>query len=63
MNIEQIKNKLKDQKILEDKIKKYTLLIDDKMNEQGALFFVSIGGGKEIKIVLSSPDHTAFLKD
>lgn len=62
MNIQIIQEKLKSQQLLDTTIKKYTLLIDDKMNEQGALFFVPLGG-KEVKIVIPSPFHQDFLKD
>ena len=62
MNIQIIQDKLKALQLLDSKIQKYTLLIDDKMMEQGALFFVPLGG-KEIKIVIPAPTHQVFLKD
>lgn len=61
MNIQIIQDKLRAQNLLETKILKYTLLIDDKMSEQGALFFIPLGN-KEIKIVLPAPSHQDFLK-
>lgn len=63
MNIQVIQHKLKAQQLLDSKIQKFTLLIDEKMNEQGALFFVPLGNNKEIKIVIPSPLHDVFLAD
>ncbi|MCA5004912.1 hypothetical protein [Sphingobacterium bovistauri] len=62
MNIQTIQEKLKSQQLFDSIIQKYTLLIDEKMIEQGALFFVPLGG-KEIKIVLPAPLHKDFLAD
>lgn len=62
MNIQLIQEKLKAQQLLDSIIKKYTLLIDEKMNEQGALFFIPLGS-KEIKIVLPSPFHQDFMRE
>ena len=62
MNIQIIQDKLKAQQLLDSKIQKYTLLVDEKMNEQGALFFVPLGKG-EIKIVIPAPHHQDFLKE
>lgn len=62
MNIQIIQDKLKSQQLLDSKIQKYTLLVDEKMSEQGALFFVPVGN-KEIKIVIPAPHHQNFLKD
>lgn len=63
MNIQVIQDKLKAQQLLDSKIQKFTLLIDEKMNEQGALFFVPLGNNKEIKIVIPAPQHDVFLAD
>lgn len=63
MNIQLIQDKLKSQQLFDNVIEKYTLLIDEKMNEQGALFFVPIGNNKEIKIVIPAPFHHDFLKE
>lgn len=62
MNIQIIQDKLKSLQLLDTIIAKYTLLIDEKMNEQGALFFILLGN-KEIKIVLPAPSHQDFLKN
>lgn len=62
MNIQIIQDKLKALKLLDSKITKYTLLIDEKMIEQGALFFIPLGN-KEIKAVISAPKHQDFLMD
>ncbi|MGN0003800.1 MAG: hypothetical protein ACI35V_10240 [Sphingobacterium composti] len=63
MNIQIILNNLNAQQLLDAKIKKYTLLTDEKMIEQGALFFVPLGSNKEIKIVIPAPSHQHFLND
>lgn len=62
MNIQVIQEKLKAQQMLDAAVVKYTMLIDEKMNEQGALFFIPLGN-KEIKVVIPAPDHISFLKD
>lgn len=62
MNIQIIQEKLKAQQMLDAAVVKYTMLIDEKMNEQGALFFIPLGN-KEIKVVLPAPAHLDFLKD
>lgn len=61
MDLSSIIAQLKKDNLLEEVIKKHTLLIDDKMNEQGALFFIPFNK-KEIKIVLPAPVHQIFLK-
>ena len=48
--------------MLDAAVVKYTMLIDEKMNEQGALFFIPLGN-KEIKVVIPAPAHISFLKD
>ncbi|NGM71808.1 hypothetical protein [Sphingobacterium sp. SGL-16] len=60
MNIQIIQDKLKALKLLDNNITKYTLLIDEKMIEQGALFFIPLGN-KEIKAVIPAPTHKYFL--
>ena len=62
MNIQIIQERLNEDKIFDHIIKKYTLLVDDKMQEQGALFFIPFGS-KEIKIVLPNPFHHDILKE
>ena len=61
MNTAFIIEKLKEQKLLDQTVQKYTLLINDKMDEQGALFFIPLGQNKEVKIVISAPHHQALM--
>lgn len=62
MNITIITEKLKEANLLDHKIEKFTFLINEKSEEQGAIFFVP-AGGREYKFVLSAPFHKDIIQD
>ena len=49
-------------KLANEKVKKYTLIIDEQQREHGALFFIEVKG-KSYKVLLPSPYHQELLKD
>lgn len=63
MNIDFLKDKLKESNSLDNPVKKHTLIINDKSETQGALFFIPVTG-KEYKVLLPAPFHEElFIND
>lgn len=55
-------NSLKEQKILDSKVEKYTLLVNEEQEVQGALFFIP-HGSREVKVIIQAPHHAKILID
>lgn len=60
MNINFLKDKLKESNSLDTAVKKHTLIVNDKSETQGALFFIPVTG-KEYKVLIPAPFHTDIL--
>ncbi len=61
MTIQLLIDTLKKNNKLKDVIRKSTLIVNEKSETQGALFFISIGP-KECKILLPAPYHLEILE-
>jgi len=60
--MQQIIKLVQESKLGNEKVKKHTLLIDDKQQEHGALFFIDVKG-KNYKILVPPPHHVALLQE
>jgi len=60
MNIEFLIKKLKEVNELQTPIRKHTLLVNEKSETQGALFFIPIES-KEYKVLIPAPFHKELL--
>lgn len=60
MNIEFLIKKLKEANELQTLVRKHTLLVNEKLETQGALFFIPIES-KEYKVLIPAPFHTELL--
>lgn len=57
--LDTIINNLQQANILDRPVEKYTMLVNEKSETQGALYFVPIKG-REIKVLLPAPHHNDF---
>ena len=62
MNPTVLISKLKESKTLDNAVQKYTLIVNDKSEEQGALFFIPVGG-KEFKVLVPAPFHKDLIQE
>lgn len=60
MTIQNLIENLKKANKLHTTVEKYTLIVNDKSETQGALFFIPIDA-KEFKLLLPAPFHTSVL--
>ncbi|NQD70791.1 hypothetical protein HP439_08685 [Sphingobacterium shayense] len=60
--MEQLLKLLTANKMLNEPINKFTLLIDEDGSEHGALFFIEIGSRK-YKIMIPSPHHKSLVEN
>lgn len=60
MNIQFLIDTLKQTNELTKEVKKFTLIVNEKSETQGALFFIPIGA-KEFKVLVPSPFHSEII--
>lgn len=57
MHIQSLIDKLKESNALTNPVKKFTLIVNEKSETQGALFFIPLGS-KEFKVLIPAPFHS-----
>lgn len=62
MNTLDLLNTLKKANEHTNTVSKHTLIVNDKSETQGALFFIPING-KEFKVLIPAPFHSEVLSD
>ena len=62
MNPSVLITKLKESNSLNLPVLKYTLIVTENAEEQGALFFIPVGS-KEYKVLIPAPYHKDILSD
>lgn len=62
MNPNFLLEKLTAEKLENQQVKKYTLIINDKSEVQGALFFIP-SNGKEFKVMVPAPFHQTLITE